>query len=73
MPSVRRGTIPQDATLTSGSGDAGALRLVGGAMGSGADLKRVSRLEWLFRGIVTGWLWGPVTSQAPALGVVVYT
>ena len=45
MPSVRRGTIPQDATLTSGSGDAGAVRLVGGAMGSGADLKRVSRLE----------------------------
>jgi hypothetical protein len=45
VPSVRRGTIPQDATLTSGSGDAGAMRLVGGAMGSGADLKRVSRLE----------------------------
>ena len=45
VPSVRRGTIPQDATLTSGSGDAGAVRLVGGAMGSGVDLKRVSRLE----------------------------
>ena len=36
---MRRGTIPQDATLTSGSGDAGAVRLVGGAMGSGVGFE----------------------------------
>ena len=72
MPSVRRGTIPQDATLTSGSGDAGAMRLVGGAMGSGVDLKRVSRLDVALPRN-RDWLVGrPVTSQAPAR-LVVYT